>query len=317
MKVFIAGATGVLGRRIVKRLIAGGHSVAGLCRSRRNREWLQKNGAEARDGDLFDGASLTRITSDSEAIVHMATAIPVGARPGKDDWRLNDRIRLEGTENLLCAAVANRCGIYVQQSVTFLYGDRQGAWTDESTAPAATLPEMLRSAVEMEAMVRRADAGNGLTSTILRFGSLYAHDAAHTDSMFSQIRKRRLPLIGDGAVYWNPIHADDAAEAVVNAIENHTVAAGKTYNICDDKPVLLRQLTSFIAKSFGARTPRYTPPFLARLLIGGDSMKFLSASARCRNDGAKRDLGWSPSFATYKEGVSAEIALWLERAGKS
>lgn len=315
MKVFVAGATGVLGRRIVRRLLAEGHGVAALSRSVRNREWLSANGAEPRNGDLFDRAGLRDIVAGCDAVVNVATAIPTGARPAAADWLLNDRIRTEGTENLFSAAAAGGCRLFIQEGVTFLYGDRGGEWTDESVPPAAALPPMLRSAVTMEEILTGAAIkGRGPAVTILRFGSLYAHDSAQTAGMFSMVEKRRLPLIGKGDAYWNLIHADDAAEAVLCALAKPGGGAAGTFNICDDEPVKFRDLVHFIAGTLGARSPGRIPALLARLFIGTPAVKFLTASARCSNAAAKRELGWSPSYPTYREGFPIEIQRWRAHA---
>src|SRR5512143_1719084 len=134
MNIFICGATGVLGRRAVEAFVAGGHRVVGLSRSPANTEWLRAHGAEARTGDLFDGEQMRELSADCDAVLHLATAIPSGSKTTPADWAMNDRIRREGTVNLVEAAVRNGCRLYLQQSITFLYGDRKGEWVDEQSA---------------------------------------------------------------------------------------------------------------------------------------------------------------------------------------
>ena len=131
MRVFVAGATGVLGQRVVKLLREAHHDVVGLSRSQSNKEWLEVQGAEARAGDLFDTKRLIEITSDCEAILHLATAIPKKSKSSLADWTLNDRIRTEGTRCLLEAALHHKVKLYLQQSISFLYGDHQGEWVDD------------------------------------------------------------------------------------------------------------------------------------------------------------------------------------------
>jgi nucleoside-diphosphate-sugar epimerase len=156
VRIFIAGATGILGRRVVPLLLQAGHRVIGLSRSAQNRAQLEAQGAASRDADLFDQSSLVEATRDCDAVLHLATAIPTTARPSPSDWQLNDRIRRDGTRHLIEAALHNRCRLYLQQSVVFVYGDQGGAWVDETSPPATRLPSMLASAVEMERLAAEA-----------------------------------------------------------------------------------------------------------------------------------------------------------------
>lgn len=308
MKVFIAGATGVLGRRVVLRLIAGGHRVVGLSRSERNDELLARMGAESRRGDLFNKEEMILLSAGCEAVLHLATAIPTGVHSAGSDWAINDHIRREGTAHLLAAAEANQCRLYLQQSVTFLYGDRQGEWVDESSRIDSRQPPILQSALDMENAVRAAMGR--IPCTVLRFGSFYCHDSSQTASMFDLIRARRFPVIGRGNAYWNIINADDAADAVVWAVERCEAAAGRVLNVCDNEPVLLRDLIQYIADVLSVKRPRTIPKVLARLILGDSMVRFLLSSARCRNDRAREQLGWSPNYPTYREGMSVEAEKW-------
>lgn len=316
MNVFIAGATGVLGRRVVPRLIAAGHRVAGLSRSENNARTLSESGAEPRAGNLFDPNEMLRISRGSDAILHLATAIPTGARPKKQDWSMNDRIRREGTVNLVAAAVANRCKFYLQQSITFLYGDRAGAWVDETTPIASPLATVTRSAAEMERIVIGAVERKALAAAVLRFGAFYSYDSASTAGMFEAIRAGRFPVIGGGKAYWNLISVDDAAEAIVTAVANAGSLSGEIINVCDDEPAPYGDIVGFIASVLGARRPRRIPALAARMLAGSDAVDFLLSSARCRNDKAKKILGWRPQYPTYREGVKVEVTKWLESKGR-
>lgn len=311
MRVFIAGATGVLGRRVVRRLRESGQVVIGLSRSKANSEWLSKNGAEPRSGDLFDQDAIFSLTSDCDAILHLATSIPTKSRTTLADWEMNDRIRREGTRVLVGAAIHNHCQLYVQESVTFIYGDRNGEWVDESARIPDRQPRILRSAREMEGVVQDAIARHNLPAIIVRFGSFYSHDSPQTQAMFQLARRGFLPIVGDGLDYWNVINVDDAAEAVVKAVENHEAGAARIFNVCDDEPVQYRELVSFIAESLGARKPIHIPRVLARLMLGSHVVDAIFSSVRCRNERIKEALGWVPRFPTYREGYPAEIERWL------
>lgn len=317
MRIFLSGATGVLGRRVVRLLLEQGHYVIGLSRSQKNEVWLSRNGAEARLGDLFNLNGMVRLTSDCEAILHLATSIPKKVRWSAADWAINDRIRQEGTEILVEAAIRNGCKLFLQQSVAFLYGDRNGEWVDERTPVAAHLADMLRSAVDMEEIVNHAIQLRGLPAILLRFGSFYSHDSAQTRAMFERMRKRTYAVVGSGEAYWNIINVDDAALAVAKAVEHFPDVLGQTFNICDDEPVLYRELADEVAQVLGARRPARIPVFLARLLLGMQTVNFLLASMRCKNQLAKERLGWYPQYPSYREGYLAEVRKWLERAGQS
>ncbi len=223
MRVFISGATGVLGRRVVRRLIRNGHAVVGLSRSQSNSEWLRKNGAEARSGDLFEQEQMNQLTADCDAILHLATAIPTKARTRTADWQMNDRIRRDGTRILVEAAIHNGCKLYVQESLTLIYGEQDGDWVDEDSAIPEKQPSVLESALDMERIVQNAIKQRDLPAIILRFGSFYCHDSAQTQAMLQLVQKGFFPIAGDGRSYWNLIQADDAASAVVKAVENYEV----------------------------------------------------------------------------------------------
>lgn len=315
MRIFVAGATGVLGRRVTRKLLGKGHHVVGLSRSNENAQLLVGLGAEPRMGNLFSNDEVRNLSSDCEAILHLATAIPTKSKATRKDWMLNDRIRREGTASLVAAAVRNNCRLYVQQSVTFLYGDHLGEWVDEKTEISPRQPPVLQSAADMEQLVFSAAVQQGLPAVILRFGSFYAHDSAQTSSMFSAIQNGKFPVIGDGQVYWNMITVDDAADAVISAVEKSGIRPGTVFNICDNEPALYHDIVHFTATALGARKPRSLPAFVAKLAIGGDLVKLLLSSVRCRNAKAREEMGWIPKHGSFRDGITAEIAKW--RSGKS
>jgi nucleoside-diphosphate-sugar epimerase len=311
MKVFVAGATGVLGRRVVAGLRARGHAVAALARSPENEIALRAAGAEPRRGDLFDRDAMRELTQGCDVVAHLATSIPRGSSPSRGDWAVNDRIRRQGTEILVDAALANGAGLYIQESVTFLYGDRRGAWVDESAEPSPRLIPALESAVDMERIVGQAVRARGLRASILRFGGFYAEDSSQTRMLLELTSQRRFPVLGRGTAYWNLIHLDDAAAAVVKAAEAGPRGAG-TFHVCDDEPVTARVLLDHLAALLGAKRPIALPAFLAKWMAGRDTIEFFLASVRCRNDRVKQALGWAPRHPTYREGMAAVVAAWKE-----
>jgi nucleoside-diphosphate-sugar epimerase len=311
MRVLIAGATGVIGRRVVSRLLSGNHAVVGLARSEENERLLRACGAEPRRGDLFRLDDVRAAAAGCDAVLHLATAIPTRARSTRADWALNDRIQREGTRNLVDAAARGGARLYIQQSVLFVYGDRKGEQVDEASPIASRLAPILESAKDMEEIVHGA-SGNGLATVILRFGTFYSYDAAHTRMAFDMARKNRSVVVGRGTNYTNLIHLDDAADAVVLALENEGTLEGDVVNVCDDEPATARAVTEFITEELKGRSPRNLPVFLAKLLLGPHLIGAVTASVRCSNRKAKERLGFRPTYPTYREGYRAELQKWRQ-----
>lgn len=311
MKVFIAGATGVLGRRVVDNLVADGYEVVGLSRSEQNAEWLEAHGAVPRSGDLFNPEQMSEITAGCDAILHLATAIPTNTRSRKQDWAMNDRIRREGTRALVQAALHNNCRLYVQQSITRIYGDHGAEWVDENTPLPEKQHEVIQSAADMEQIVQDA-AGQGLPATILRLGIFYSYDSAHTQAMFQLMPRRSYPIVGSGDGYWSQISVDDAAAAICQVVRQPDACIGQTFNVCDDQPVQYGELMSFIAETLDAPRPFHIPVWLARLLVGNLTVGTLLVSTRCRNARFKNQTGWQPKYPTYREGIPVEVEKWLQ-----
>lgn len=311
MRIFIAGATGILGRGVIPRLLERGHEVVGLARSEENEILLRKLGAEARRADLFDPKEVTASSEGCDAVLHLATAIPTKSRSTRADWAVNDRIRRDGTRNLVAAATRNGARFYLQQSVLFVYGQRYGAWVDEETPLEGRLPSIIESARDMEEIVKTASERDGLPATILRLGSFYSHDSPHTRMLFEMIRKGQAAVLGGGRSYTNPIWVGDASEAVALACEKGPTVPGEVLNVCDDEPVTLLALTELLCQELDRRPPRSLPVFLGKLFAGSHVVEAMTASVRCRNQKAKDVLGFRPSYPTYREGYRAELREWL------
>jgi nucleoside-diphosphate-sugar epimerase len=308
MRVFVAGATGILGRRVVRSLVAAGHAVVGASRSAANQGKLADLGAEARECDLFSAASVKTAVAGCDAVLHLATAIPPAGKGKRvDEWAQNDRLRREGTANLLAAAAAHRCQVYVQESVAFVYGDCKGAWVDEDTPIAARQAAIIQSSVDMEKQI----LASTIPARILRFGSFYAAESDQTQMFVDTVRTRRFRSFG--AIYWSPIHVDDAASAVVAATT--PVKGAEIYNIVDDEPVLVTDLVAHLASVLGVRPPGKVPAFLARLVIGKAGFPVISASARVKNRKARDRLDWKPKYSTFRSGYAQVVKEMLAGAG--
>jgi nucleoside-diphosphate-sugar epimerase len=181
---------------------------------------------------------------------------------------------------------------------------------DDGTPVSAEPGSILHSALEMEQIVAQASKEHGLPAAVLRFGLFYCCDSAHTRSILESARRGQFPIMGSGDNYWSQIQVDDAAGAMVSAVDNHAQATGRTYNVVDDDPARYRDVAAFIAQTLGARQPMRLPAAVARLLLGGDTVNSLTTSTRVRNQRLKDELGWRAEYPTYKDGYREEIKKW-------
>lgn len=303
MKIFITGATGVLGLPTTRLLVARGHQVTALVRSDERAQRVREMGATPVIGDLFDPNFVRVAAEGAESILHLATAIPKKSVSGSRDWVMNDRLRREGTQNLLNAAQHRKLHSFIVQSVTFLYGDTRGEWRREDDPLPRKLPRALRSAVEMEANALAEYKINATPVVILRGATFYSPIAYSTRVLLDAVQHRRMPIIGAGDQYWHWIYVDDMARAVVLAAEHP--APGEIFNVADDWAFHSIDGLNYIASALNAPAPfKMTAP-LAKI-VGGTTADFLAQSARYRTDKIKKMLGWSPKYPTYREGL-AEI----------
>lgn len=298
MKIFLTGGTGVLGRRVVKLLSENNAEVVALSRSPENAALIAQLGGLPFSGDLFNPDDMIRGAEGADAILHLATHIP--RKPMAAAWALNDRIRTEGTANLLRAARVNGVPFFLTQSVALLYGDQQGREVTPETPLPEKQPAMLRSAVEMERLVRDA-AGNQLVYAILRFGNFYSADSAQTQGLLESICKGKIPMIGKGDFFWNMIHADDAAAAVAFILFNRAKFGNKIKNISDFHPLQFREIITALAMATHGSIPRQIPRFLARMIMGQDAYRVMTASYRITD--AQALQGWAPRYPAFNDGI--------------
>ena len=294
MKVFVAGATGVLGRRAVLELVRAGHEVTGVARSEEKAALVRSLGATpVRLDDLFDADAVRAAVAGHEAVVNLATHVPSpssAARPGS--WAEHERIRDEGARNLVDAANAAGASVYVQESLAFVYEDGGDAWLDESTPlVAGRVADAVRAA---EAHTARFH-GRGV---VLRFGEFYSHDSSHTDAAVRLARRGASMKVGNGDGYAPVIAADDAAAAVVAAVER---APAGTYNVCDDDPLTRRETDAVLARAVGSRT-------LLRAPVMGETAAIFRLSNRSSNAAFKEATGWAPRYPSVREGFPAMLA---------
>lgn len=297
MRIFVAGATGVLGRALLPRLIEAGYSVVGLARSPDKLIQVDRMGAIAVRADILDADGLMRLLQEQkpDAVLNLATAIPLRLKIDPKDWEQNDRIRSDGTRNLLRAAEEIGAGLFVQESVGYVCSPQGNGWIDED-APRSTHP-FLRSTVAMEDQVR----ASRVPGVLLRFGALMSADSWHTQQSVAALKRGMLPIIGDGSAYLSMIHAEDAAQAIQRVLEAPNAAGGRTYNVVDNEPTPMRDVFPFAAQCLSAPTPKHVAPFLAKMLVGSLTLEILAASYRMTNATIKELLGFTPQYPSYRE----------------
>lgn len=299
MKIFVTGGTGVLGRPTVRLLVGRGHRVTALVRNEERAVLAASLGALPIPGDLFDPEFIRRAVGDADVVMHLATAIPKKMRPQASDWVMNDRIRTEGTANLLQAATERRRRAFVLQSVAFMYGDQRGDWVREDDAPRPSRTQ--QTAYRAEQMALAAYDSHNLPSVILRGGFFYGLEADSTRRTIDAIKKRRFPIIGSGEQYWHYVYVYDMARACVLAAENP--APGEIFFVADDWPFHARNFLNYLAAELNAPAPFKMTVALARVL-GGSTVSLLAQSTRFRTDKIKKMLGWTPEYPTYREGFT-------------
>src|SRR5438093_1710432 len=296
MKVFITGATGVLGRVVARLLLDGGYQVRALARSARNESQLREIGAEPFTANLFDSSTIRKALMGLDAVLHLPTHIPPAkdsTRPGA--WRENDRIRMEGTRSLVDAAL--ECGVptFIYPGIVFVYPDGGANWLDTTTPPAPT--PILRSSLDAEAEVVRF-TGAGHRGIILRMAGFYGSVASNTVEMLRTAHLGIAPIFGRNAAYQPLIWVDDAALAVVDALRK---ASAGIYDVVDDEPLQKRELAVTLAQAVHHRRLVRPPVFLLWLLAGKNFM-FLARSQRVSNRKFKAETGWSPMIPSAREG---------------
>ncbi len=295
MRVLFTGATGVLGRAAIPRLVADGHDVVAVARSPADHGRLDDVGAQAVAVDLFDAESVDRAVAGADAVIHFATSIPPMAKMAKREaWATNDRLRSEATGLLVDAALAHGVGRFIQQSITLPYADGGDDWLDEDS-PIDPAWVVIRSALEAEGHVDRFRRGGGAGLT-LRLSRLYGPGRVSSDYI-EGVRSRKVPVVGKGDNHLSSIHVEDAAGALSVAL----TAPDGVYNVTDDSPVTAAVYTGSLAALLGAPSPRHLPRFVARLAFG-DVITLLTTSHRVSNARLRAATGWAPGFASVVKG---------------
>jgi nucleoside-diphosphate-sugar epimerase len=308
MRVFVAGSTGALGRRLVPLLLAGGHQVVGLTRSPEGWWRLHRMGATGVVGDALDRDEVIKavVRTEPEVVVHELTAfskLGTNLRRFERDVAETNRLRTRGTDILLDAALAAGARRVVAQSFAGWTYARHGGpvKTEADPLDPDPLPPM-REAMEAIRHHEGAVLGtDGFEGIVLRYGIFYGPGTSFgADGLYvNEIRRHRFPIVGDGGAVWSFAHVDDVARATIAAIER-----GKpgVYNIVDDEPAPVAIWLPELAAAIGAKSPRRVPVWLGRLLAGELAVLVMTEVRGCSNAKAKRELGWEPSYASWREG---------------
>jgi nucleoside-diphosphate-sugar epimerase len=305
MKVFIAGASGVLGRRLIQQFTARGHSVIGQVRSAKAEGVVRAMGGEPRHADLFDAEALAKAADGCDTVIHAATAIPAKRKVVPADWAMNDRIRRKGTRCLAEAAGKIGAKTYLQQSVVWVARPVDESAFDEDS-PAVPDPA-IQSAIDAEFIAREAGSTDGFVTAVLRGGTFYDSESAHTRMLADGLRKREMPIIGTGDAVWAMIHTDDAASAFVTVAEQ---PKNGVWHVVDNELVSVRTLLEGLASRLGAPPPRRAPSWLARWIAGDAAVAYFTRSTRTANARLRRDFAWTPRYPTYREGLDQIVAAW-------
>jgi 2-alkyl-3-oxoalkanoate reductase len=305
MRVFVVGAGGAIGARLVPQLVARGHEVVATSRSEEKAGRLRALGAEHVALDLLDRVAVLQAVGAArpDAVVHEATALAgMGdVRHFDRTFAATNRLRTEGTDNLLAAVRAVGGAHVVAQSYAGWPYARDGrpVKTEEDPLDPEPVPAMRET---LAAIRHLEDAVLAAGGTVLRYGGLYG---SPDDLQLEPVRKRRFPIVGDGAGVWSFVHLDDAAAATVLAVERGTPGL---FNVVDDEPAPVAEWLPALAESIGAPTPRRVPRWLGRLAAGEAGVALMTEVRGASNAKAKRELGWRLRHPTWREGFPASYA---------
>ena len=301
MRIFVAGAAGAIGRRLIPKLVAAGHHVTGTTRSPDKMGLLSALGAEPVIVDGLDAASVGEAVAraEPEVIIHQMTAIGVPDLKHFDRWfARTNALRTSGTEHLLAAARAAGVRRFIAQSYTNWTNIREGGPVKTEADPHdPNPPHWQRRSLDAIQFVERTVPQAPLEGIVLRYGNFYGPNAS--ESLVEMIRHRKMPLVGDGGGIWSWIHVDDAAEATAIAVERGEPGI---YNIVDDEPAPVSEWLPYLAEAVGAPRPMRVPVWLARLFVGDVGVSMMTQIRGSSNAKARERLGWRPTWSSWREG---------------
>ena len=311
MRVFVAGATGAIGRELVPRLVAAGHEVTGMTRSASKQAMLSELGATPVVADALDPEQVAEAVARAmpDVIVDQLTAIGgLDLRHFDRDFALTNRLRTDGTDYLLSAGQAVGVRRFVAQSNCVVYA-RTGAAvkTEEDPRDPSPAREMRESIVAIRHLEEAVLGARWTEGIVLRYGWFYGPGTSlsRDGEQFELVRKRKFPLVGDGGGVWSFIHVADAAEATVAAVER---GGRGIYNVVDDDPAPVAEWLPELAQTLRARKPMRLPRFVGRLFAGQAGVVMMTELRGASNAKAKRELAWRPAHASWRQGFGETTA---------
>jgi 2-alkyl-3-oxoalkanoate reductase len=305
MKVFVAGASGVIGRPLVRLLVEAGHEVAGTTRREEKAAPIRELGATAVVCDVFDAEALEAAVraAEPEVVVNQLTSLPQRYEPRKASfYEETDRVRIEGGRNLLAAARAAGAARFVTQSIAFLYAPEGGRVKDEDARVYDDAPGHFRHAVgALTTHEQDALGADGTEALVLRYGQFYGPGTYYAPDghLGREARRRRLPIVGEGTGVFSFVAVEDAASATVAALDR---GGPGIYNVCDDEPAPMHEWLPVYAEALGAKPPRRVPLWLARLAAGRAVAEQALEMRGASNAKIKAALGWKPRYPSWRQG---------------
>lgn len=309
MEVFVAGATGVLGRRLVDMLTGAGHDVVGLHREG-SADVIEAAGGTPHQGNVLNPDSFTDGVAGCDVLVNVATSIPTSTKPTTEEWQRNDRVRREGSRNLFKAAKSANVDHFLQESVVWVARQPDGSEFDED---APRNPDRTtQSVADTERFLLDAESDANPDVSVLRAGWLYGPDSAQLRSIAEGLLDGKMPVVVGGLLgrkdsTLSVVHADDAARAYVRAVENSTTGL---WHVVDDRPVTFAEFMHTFADVLDAKDPRHVPGWLAKFFVGSDTVQFFTNSMPTANDGFREAAGWEPIYPDCEAGLEAVVETW-------
>ena len=309
MRVFVAGASGVIGRPLTRELVEAGHEAIGTTSREENTAAIEAAGGRPVVCDALDADAVKAavVEASPDVVISQLTRLPRDYNPRKIDYGPTNRARYEGGRNLIAAAREAGARRFVSQSIAFIYAPEGDMVKDEEARPWVDAPEPFASGAKATLDHERGVLeAPGIEGVVLRYGLFYGPGTYYApgESVAEQVRRRRFPIVGRGEGVFSFVHVDDAASATVAALDR---GAGGIYNIVDDEPARERDWLPVYAEALGAKPPRRVPTWLARI-FGGSFAAIMATGLRgASNAKARRELGWEPRYPSWRDGFARAL----------
>lgn len=317
MKIFLAGATGAIGKRLLPMLVASGHEVTGTTRTAAKARSIRSIGAKPEIVDVLNKRQVIEAVERTkpDVIIHEVTAIPqsLDLKHFDESFALTNMLRTEGTDHLLVAARQTGCRRFIAQSYAGWTYARTGSWVKREEDPLISEPEesvrdTFQAILHVESAVLNEPRIEGF---VLRYGAFYGPGTSlgHRGSVLQDVAKRRVPIVGKGTGYWSFLHVDDAASATVAAV---VATSPGLYNICDGEPAPVSEWLPFLADAIGAKPPRHVPSWLGRMAIGEHGVAMMNEVRGASNEKAKSQMRWKPKWPSWRSGFREGLGQTIQ-----